>query len=96
MIRNEFWSLIRGTSDLFHDAGREDMLAEEAVLSLGHLKHCMDYIRQLILCQADMTVEVAAKYPAPNGQRFHIDGLGMSHECKDQVRGLLYRTANME
>ena len=86
MIRNDFWSLIRGTSDLFHDAGGESLLAEEAALKLGHLKHCMDYIRQLILCQADMTVEVAAKDPAPNGQKFHIDGLNTSHECKNQVR----------
>ena len=74
-----------------HDAGHEYMLAEEAALKLGHLKHCMDYVRQLILCHADMTIEGAAKYPAPNGQKYHIDGLGISHECKNQVRELSCR-----
>ena len=85
MVRDEFWSLVRGTSNLAHQYGAEDTLDSDAKRNLWHLAHCMDYIRQLILCQADMTIEVAAKYPATNGKKYHIDGYGTKHVCKDKV-----------
>ena len=50
-------------------------------------QHCMDYIRQLIMCRADMTVEWAAPYPDTLGNKDHIDGYGVPHTCTKWVSG---------
>ncbi|TLD38705.1 hypothetical protein E2P81_ATG01248 [Venturia nashicola] len=94
MIRDEFWSLVRGTSKLYHDYGNDTSLEPDDQRKLWHLAHCMDFIRQLTLCQADMTVEVAAKYPATNGKKYHIDGYGTEHTCTD--KNALYTWMNSQ
>ena len=43
-----------------------------------HILHCLDYLRQLVMCGGDMTLE----WPAP-GQRVNVDGWGISHQCQD-------------
>ena len=45
----------------------------------------MDFIRQLIMCRADMTVEWAAPYPDALGNEHHIDGYGVPHTCTKWV-----------
>jgi hypothetical protein len=85
MIRNEFWALVYGESDLRHSKGNEQALPHETHLRLGHHAHCMDYIRQMILCHADLTLEPRASYPASNGNPYHIDGYGTQHMCKNYV-----------
>ena len=45
----------------------------------------MDYIRQLIMCRADMTVEWAAPYPDALGNEHHIDGYSVPHTCTNWV-----------
>jgi len=45
----------------------------------------MDYIRQLIMCRADMTIEWAAPYPDALGNENHIDGYGIPHTCTKWV-----------
>ena len=89
MIRTDFWQLIRGTSSLYHDAGAEETLDAKAFRRVHHIAHCMDYIRQLIVCNADTTIEWRAAYPASNGNPYHIDGYGVTHQCKNIVSRLL-------
>ena len=49
----------------------------------------MDYIRQLIMCRADMTVEWAAPYPDAIGNEHHIDGYGIPRTCTKWVSLIL-------
>lgn len=85
MLREEFWTLVYGESELHHTRGNEEILSDEARIRLGHHAHCLDYIRQLIICQPDMTLEPRAAYPASNGNPYHIDGYGTAHTCKNHV-----------
>ncbi|KAF4553427.1 Hypothetical protein D9617_7g031550 [Elsinoe fawcettii] len=45
-----------------------------------HVHHCFDYIRQGLMCNADLTVEWPKE--EPDGGRFSVDGWGISHQCK--------------
>ncbi|KAE9373175.1 hypothetical protein N431DRAFT_455966 [Stipitochalara longipes BDJ] len=46
-------------------------------VNANHLQHCFDFLRQDILCAADMTLE-------PLGPGYmEMDGQGVVHECKD-------------
>ncbi|PNS17447.1 Meiosis protein mei2 [Sphaceloma murrayae] len=45
-----------------------------------HVHHCFDYIRQGIMCSADLTVEWPKE--EPDGGRFSVDGWGIQHQCK--------------
>ena len=51
----------------------------------------MDYIRQLIMCRADMTIEWAAPYSDALGNKHHIDGYGVPHTCTKWVSRWLER-----
>ncbi|GAB7329181.1 hypothetical protein MBLNU13_g01001t1 [Cladosporium sp. NU13] len=46
-----------------------------------HVYHCFDYIRQALMCNADLTVE----WPRTeaDGSRVAVDGWGVSHQCKN-------------
>ncbi|KAI0315987.1 hypothetical protein OF83DRAFT_1173300 [Amylostereum chailletii] len=45
----------------------------------GHLKHCLDYLRQGALCAADVTLE-----PGDFEQRdFEVERVGATHTCRD-------------
>lgn len=48
-----------------------------------HVAHCFDYVRQGLMCAADMTVE----WPRveADGSRFAIDGWGVGHRCASWV-----------
>ncbi|PSK53162.1 hypothetical protein B9Z65_3362 [Elsinoe australis] len=45
-----------------------------------HVHHCFDYIRQGLMCNADLTVEWPKE--EPDGGRFAVDGWGIQHQCK--------------
>jgi hypothetical protein len=45
-----------------------------------HLFHCIDYLRQTVLCSADLTVEGRSKLDTK-----HIDGYGPMHQCRNWV-----------
>ena len=47
---------------------------------LVHLFHCVDYLRQNILCQADTTLEWQSE---SNSEL--IDGYGPPHQCRNWV-----------
>ena len=47
--------------------------------TVGHIKHCLNYIRQGILCQPDLTLE-----PGNFEDRdFSVERIGGTHTCRD-------------
>ena len=42
-----------------------------------HTRHCIDFLRQMLMCHADTTIEPVE--PQLGG----IVGFGIKHECKD-------------
>jgi len=50
-----------------------------------HVYHCFDYLRQALMCHADLTVE----WPRTeaDGRRFAVDGWNIEHQCKSWVSG---------
>ncbi|KAK4444362.1 hypothetical protein QBC34DRAFT_498378 [Podospora aff. communis PSN243] len=50
----------------------------------NHVDHCFDYLRQAIMCSADMTLEKARV--DPDGHRRRVDGWGTMHKCRDWGR----------
>lgn len=46
-----------------------------------HVEHCFDYLRQALLCCGDTTLEWPSEYP--DGRVLNVDGLGISHQCRD-------------
>ena len=55
-----------------NDAGEE--------LPIYHIDHCFDYLRQSLMCAADLTLEGARV--EPDGSRVTIDGWGVTHRCR--------------
>ncbi|KAK1751045.1 hypothetical protein QBC47DRAFT_434797 [Echria macrotheca] len=47
----------------------------------NHVDHCFDYLRQAIMCSADMTLEKARV--EPDGHRRRVDGWGTTHQCRN-------------
>lgn len=50
--------------------------------SLGHIRHCIDLLRQSLMCNADLTVELK------DAQLGGVTGFGTQHRCTDW-QGLL-------
>ncbi|KEQ74139.1 hypothetical protein M436DRAFT_18667, partial [Aureobasidium namibiae CBS 147.97] len=46
-----------------------------------HLDHCFDYLRQLLMCDLEITYEGARV--DPDGMSRAVDGWGTLHQCKD-------------
>lgn len=46
---------------------------------IGHTHHCLNYLRQTILCSADVTLEPEV----PEGSQDVGEGLGVTHVCRD-------------
>lgn len=47
----------------------------------GHEYHCIDYIRQSIMCSADTTLDFAELQP--DGRRKGFSGANSTHQCRD-------------
>jgi hypothetical protein len=49
-----------------------------------HLDHCLDYIRESLMCNGDATIETPSRIEQ-EGDRFvgGIDGSGVRHTCRD-------------
>ncbi|KAJ7744017.1 hypothetical protein DFH07DRAFT_978688 [Mycena maculata] len=54
-------------------AGRYD------TTSRGHVHHCLNYIRQMILCSPNLTLEP----PDVLSRDFEVDRIGATHVCSD-------------
>ncbi|EJU03324.1 hypothetical protein DACRYDRAFT_65535 [Dacryopinax primogenitus] len=83
-----------GTS-MFHQIHCLDMI-RTALLSgstTDHIHHCFSYLRQMALCHADLTLEegVPALGLDPTGE-LPVDGLGMTHTCRDWSKAYTYLT----
>ncbi|EIW78925.1 hypothetical protein CONPUDRAFT_106927 [Coniophora puteana RWD-64-598 SS2] len=52
--------------------------------SMHHVEHCLRYLRQIILCNSDVTLEVGRPRFSDGMWRHTTDGgSGMVHRCKD-------------
>jgi len=51
----------------------------------GHEYHCLDYIRQAVLCAGDTTLDYAGIVIGDDGmeRRLGFSGEGSSHQCRD-------------
>ncbi|KAK0484355.1 hypothetical protein EDD18DRAFT_1197106 [Armillaria luteobubalina] len=56
----------------------------------GHLKHCMNYIRQWTLCHADLTLEVGSF----EWRDFLTERVGAMHTCQDWNAVYAYTATN--
>lgn len=49
-----------------------------------HIQHCLRYLRQILLCHADTTLEPDIPQMAADGRWHHTaNGVGAMHRCKD-------------
>ena len=58
-----------------------------------HVHHCFNYLRQTILCAADMTLEEGVpEIGIDVTGELAVDGLGMTHTCRDWSKVFDYVT----
>ncbi|THH03236.1 hypothetical protein EW145_g6421 [Phellinidium pouzarii] len=63
---------------------------DDPLATLPHLQHCMNYIRQMILCGSDLTLEPEEYNPVT--RRKEATGVGVTHTCRDS--SVAYDTIN--
>jgi len=79
MLREEFQKLVAANSSLVG----VDLDAKSADgFYLWHLTHCFGYLRQMVVCNMDMTLEYPTLKGANEGT---INGYGIPHQCKRRV-----------
>ena len=54
--------------------------------SPAHLRHCLEYVRQAVICAADTTVEYAAVRVSDDGRRYFGFDTGATARIWDTVR----------
>jgi hypothetical protein len=75
MLRDEF-HCVKGELDACEPRSK----GEEAFFH-SHVEHCWSYLRQIIDCNSDMTVEAAE----PGSIHPRINGFGVNHQCRKKV-----------
>ncbi|EJD06940.1 uncharacterized protein FOMMEDRAFT_76950, partial [Fomitiporia mediterranea MF3/22] len=60
---------------------------DDPIATIPHLQHCMNYIRQMLLCGADLTLE-----PEVYEEGNDATGMGVMHTCHDWTA--VYDTIN--
>jgi hypothetical protein len=56
----------------------QTILNEDKILKYSiHFKHCLDYLRQVLMCTSDLTLEIQ------NPILKAVEGFGVEHTCKD-------------
>jgi hypothetical protein len=80
LIRDGYYSALENQSPTI--IGLKTSPDESALMHHGeHIGHCFDYIRQAIMCNADMTLEWAEV--SPSGKVIaSVDGWGIPHTCR--------------
>lgn len=62
-----------------------------------HTLHCLSYLRQLVLCSADVTLEPAFSVIDKRGKKSKgVYGVGVTHECRDWVEVRQFAENNYE
>lgn len=51
-------------------------------LEWDHISHCMNYMRQMVLCASNTRLEPLKESP----EGLKVDGLGLEHRCRDWTR----------
>jgi hypothetical protein len=55
-----------------------------------HVNHCLTFLKETILCNADLTLEVADAYrpvsPGSTKKQHGVSGMGMVHRCHDWTK----------
>ncbi|KAL8689442.1 MAG: hypothetical protein Q9218_004891 [Villophora microphyllina] len=83
LIREALMTVMSGnTSVLVDGAGVTDNEIHQSK-ALSHAFHCVDYLRQVIMCNADTTVEWEAIDAGESGHSGHINGYGVPHQCRN-------------
>lgn len=54
---------------------------DDPVATIPHLQHCMNYIRQMVLCASDLTLEPEEYNPVTESR--DATGVGVTHTCHD-------------
>lgn len=67
-------------------------------MDFGHVDHCLVYLRELTLCNIDLTLEPAThKQLSTNGKiTLAVTGVGVTHRCKDWSQVRDYMVSNYE
>jgi hypothetical protein len=63
-IRDAYWAALDGIEAHHH-------------ISKPHVRHCIDYLRQTLLCHADANLE------PPNMELGGVTGFGVERKCRD-------------
>lgn len=75
------------TVSLYHQLHCLDTIRVEFVLNgshaVEHVEHCLRYLRQVILCHADTTMEAAYWLEDEEGVEPASHGYGVVHTCND-------------
>jgi hypothetical protein len=82
MIRENFYGLVTRNKTYMDELVATADFSETLPAKVDHIFHCIDYLRQTVLCNADTTVEGQSHSAAT-----HIDGYGPLHQCRSWVRG---------
>ncbi|TBU39970.1 hypothetical protein BD309DRAFT_900784 [Dichomitus squalens] len=48
-----------------------------------HTQHCLNYVRQMLLCAANVRLEPVKEGRGPGEESLKVDGLGLEHQCRD-------------
>jgi hypothetical protein len=80
MIRENFYGLVTRGKTYMDDLVATTDFSIALPAKVDHIFHCIDYLRQTVLCNADTTVE-GRSHNTPT----HIDGYGPLHQCRNWV-----------
>ena len=73
-IRRSYWIMFEAAKS---EQTTVDLRQIDHMAGPSHVRHCIDFLRQSLMCQPDLTVEVVD--PAIKASR----GFGVEHQCKD-------------
>jgi len=87
MLKTAFWKLVQNNSSLPGVSmeivpGRIQTPEEEEI---WHLAHCFGYLREIINCNMDMTLEYPTLKGANTGT---VNGYEIPHQCKRRVSSI--------
>ncbi|KAK3075454.1 hypothetical protein LTR53_001239 [Teratosphaeriaceae sp. CCFEE 6253] len=75
-IRHHMWALEKAAKT--HD----DAAVQSMAKANGHINHCFDFIRQALMCNADLTLEWPESAKDKDGTG-RVDGNHIPHQCKN-------------
>ena len=54
--------------------------SQKSSFHLNHIEHCLDYLRQAVICAGDITLEPPDEHPEKG--KSPLQGWGVSHTCR--------------